>query len=237
MLVVNTPDLVEGIKWYLVFLGSTTVHEAAHAWSALKLGDDTAARGGLASLDPTVHLFRSPLGMVVVPILSWLAQGSLLGWASAPYNGSWAFQNPRRGALMALAGPAANLALMLLGALLLHVGLEWSVFELGSARSPAHLVIGPPGSLRDFAASLLSIAVSLNLLLACFNLLPAPPLDGASLPLLALSRPMAEKYLLLLRRPFASLLGLVLAWNFFGVLFEPVRRTALNLLGLDPSIG
>jgi hypothetical protein len=56
----TNPDLVEGLKWYLVFLGSTTLHEAAHAWSALKLGDDTAARGGQVSLDPTPHIRRAP---------------------------------------------------------------------------------------------------------------------------------------------------------------------------------
>ena len=226
------PDLVEGLKWYLVFLGSTTLHEAAHAWSALKLGDDTAARGGQVSLDPTPHIRRAPWGMVVVPILSWLLGGRLIGWASAPYNPAWAQQYPSCAALMSLAGPAANLLLVLLGALLLHVGMEWKFFLPGSIWSPAHLVVAQRDGLAEFAAALLSITVSLNLLLACFNLLPFPPLDGASLPLLFLPRRLVTPYFALLHHPAVSGIGLLLAWQLFGGLFDPIRVGALKLLGL-----
>lgn len=66
-----TQDLATGIKWCLAFLFSTTVHEAAPAWTALKLGDDTAQRGGQVTLDPTPHLRRAPVGMVAVPINSY----------------------------------------------------------------------------------------------------------------------------------------------------------------------
>lgn len=60
-----THDLLTGIKLYLVFLLSTSFHEAAHAWTAWKLGDDTAHRGGQVTLDPTPHIKRSPIGMEV----------------------------------------------------------------------------------------------------------------------------------------------------------------------------
>ena len=58
--------------WYVVFLASTTLHEASHAFAAFRLGDDTAYRAGQVSLDPTPHIRREPVGMVVVPILYWM---------------------------------------------------------------------------------------------------------------------------------------------------------------------
>ena len=107
-------DLVSGLQWYLVFLYSTTLHEAAHAWAALKLGDDTAYQGGQVTLDPTPHIRREPIGMVVVPLLSFLFGGWMIGWASTPYDPDWAMRYPRRSAWMSLAGPALTLQQILL---------------------------------------------------------------------------------------------------------------------------
>ena len=119
-----TYDLADGLKWYLVFLVSTSCHEAAHAWSAHRLGDDTAYRGGQVSLNPAAHIKREPFGMVVVPLLSYFFGGWMIGWASAPYNPEWALRYPRRSAVMALAGPAANLILVVLAAVLMRLGFE-----------------------------------------------------------------------------------------------------------------
>jgi hypothetical protein len=80
-------------------------------------GDTTAAEGGQATLNPIPHIRRSPFGMVVVPIVSYLLGGWMIGWASAPFNPAWQRQYPRRSAWMALAGPAANFSLMLLAGL------------------------------------------------------------------------------------------------------------------------
>src|SRR4051812_36791722 len=157
-----TPDLQSGLMWYGVFVGSTVCHETAHAWSALKLGDDTAARGGQVSLNPVPHIRREPFGMVVVPILSWLAGGWLIGWASAPYDPHWARQYPRRAALMALAGPATNLALALAAALLIRVGYEWHFFGAPFSVSAAHLTRAAQDGPAELLAPMLSIAVSLN---------------------------------------------------------------------------
>lgn len=88
-------SLFQGTAWYIVFLFSTTVHEAAHALVALKLGDDTAHRGGQVTLDPTPHVRREPFGMVVVPLLSYFLGGWMVGWASAPYDPEWARRYPR----------------------------------------------------------------------------------------------------------------------------------------------
>lgn len=224
-------DLADGIKWYLVFLFSTCCHEAAHAWAALRLGDDTAARGGQVSFNPVPHIRREPLGMVAVPLFSFFNSGWMIGWASAPYSVEWARQYPRRAALMGLAGPAANLAIFLAAALLLRLGLEWGWLQ--PASSPGFLrvlVASDDDGLGGFMAKLLSLAFSLNLLLGLFNLLPVPPLDGSVLPLFALPQGAAEKYLALRRHPALSLGGVLVGWWAFGTLFPPVLRAAIALL-------
>jgi len=197
--------------WYGAFLFSTVCHEAAHAWAALRLGDDTAAKGGQVSLNPIPHVRREPFGMVVVPLAAWFLGGWIIGWASAPYNAVWARQYPRRAALMALAGPASNLALAILAGLLIRVGYEWHFFSAPHAIATSRLAIGPNGGAMDLLAQVLSIFLSLNLLLCAFNLLPVPPLDGSKAPLLLLPASMAEKYDAALSSPILRYAGIILA--------------------------
>jgi Zn-dependent protease len=223
-------SVADGLLWYLVFVFSTSCHEAAHAWSALRLGDDTAARGGQVSLNPWPHVRREPFGMVVVPLIAWFSAGWMLGWASAPYDPAWARQWPRRAALMALAGPGANLLLVLAAALLIRVGVEWQVFtepaSLASMRMTKAVSSGP----WDTVAAILSVTLALNLLLCVFNLLPFPPLDGSSIPLLLLPADLAEKYDRVLRNPMLQLVGLLVASRLLDPLFPSLLRGAGNLL-------
>lgn len=220
----------EGALWYVVFLFSTSAHEAAHAWAALRLGDDTAARGGQVSLNPWPHVRREPFGMVIVPILSWILGGWMIGWASAPYNPEWARQYPQRAGVMAIAGPLANLSLVLGAALLIRVGIEWNVFtaptSLGSMHMTDSLSTGP----WEVAAMILSITLSLNLLLCVFNLLPLPPLDGSSLPLILLPPGLAEKYQAVMKNPALSYIGLIVASRLFSPLFPHLLRGAARIL-------
>ena len=116
------PDIGSGLVYYVVFLFSTTLHEAAHAWAALRGGDPTAYHGGQVSLDPRSHIRREPFGMVVLPLVSVALSGWPFGFASAPYDPYWAQRHPRRAAWMALAGPAANLALVGGAAVLIRAG-------------------------------------------------------------------------------------------------------------------
>jgi Zn-dependent protease len=231
----HTP--AEGALWYGVFLFSTVAHEAAHAWSAQKLGDDTAARGGQVSLNPWPHVRREPFGMVVVPLLSWFLGGWMIGWASAPYDPEWARQYPRRAALMALAGPSANLLLALAAALLIRVGLEWQVFtsptSLGSMRMVEAVTNGP----WEVAAMILSVMLSLNLLLCAFNLLPLPPLDGSSVPLLLLPAGAAEKYRAVMQSPLLRYAGLILASRLLGPVFPRLLIGAARVLYPHLSYG
>src|ERR1700758_1261504 len=95
--------LVMGFISYVVFLFSTTCHEASHALVAKLGGDSTAALGGQITLNPIPHIRRSFFGMVVFPIASFLLSGGMIGWASAPYDPLWERRHPRRAARIALA--------------------------------------------------------------------------------------------------------------------------------------
>src|SRR5260221_7498610 len=142
--------LAYGFVWYVAFLFSTTCHEAAHALVAKLGGDDTAALGGQVTLNPVPHIQREPWGMVVIPILSFIVTHGtgVIGWASAPFNPQWERRYPRRAALMALAGPAANYTLMLLAVVGLRVGqsIGWFAGKPGT-REAELATCGLPGFL------------------------------------------------------------------------------------------
>ena len=117
-------QLVLAFGWYLVFLFSTTFHEAAHAWVAKLGGDLTAYEGGQVSLDPRPHIQREPWGMVILPLISVLMFGWPFGFASTPYDPFWSRRYPRRAAWMSLAGPAANLLLVVAAGLIMRSGMS-----------------------------------------------------------------------------------------------------------------
>ena len=214
-----TPDfLMLGFIWYVAFLFSTTCHEAAHALVAKLGGDETASQGGQVSLNPIPHIMREPFGMVVIPLLSYFMSHTMIGWASAPFDPLWERRHPRRSGWMALAGPAANFALMLLAVIGLRVGLYFG--WLG--RDP---VTGNPG----FAFMTLMVFFSLNLLLGTFNLLPVPPLDGSSGILVFMSESTAQKYLNWLRGNSYAMLGLLVALVFFRQVYPYIQNFAVNI--------
>jgi Zn-dependent protease len=223
--------LSDGLAWYVAFLFSTTVHEAAHAFTAMKLGDKTAYYGGQVTLDPIPHIRREPLGTVVVPILSFLISGWMIGWASTPYDPIWAARHPRRSAWMSLAGPASNLLLVLVSALLIRIGISSGIFTEPDSINFTRIVAaaGQSGLLAG-TATLLSIMFTLNLLLFVFNLLPFPPLDGSGAMPLLLSREHSVRYMNFVNQSGFALFGLFIAWNIFGKLFHPIHLMAINLL-------
>ncbi|MEM7517264.1 MAG: site-2 protease family protein, partial [Planctomycetota bacterium] len=123
------PELLDGLILYIVFLLSTVLHEAAHAWAALKGGDPTAYEGGQVSLDPMPHIRREPFGMVILPLLSVAISGWPFGFAHAPYDPVWAERYPIRSAWMSIAGPASNFLLVLLSGGGILLGLLVGVFQ------------------------------------------------------------------------------------------------------------
>src|SRR5450432_2738697 len=118
--------------WYLVFLFSTTFHEFSHAFLAYKGGDLTAYETGHVTLDPSPHIRRSPIGMVLVPLLSYLQLHWMVGFASVPFNADWGRKNPTKQALMSLAGPMANLLLAAVALAALRTLLAVNVFQYSS---------------------------------------------------------------------------------------------------------
>ena len=203
--------LTLGIAWFAVFLFSTTLHEASHAFVGLRLGDATASRGGQVTLNPIPHVRREPFGMVVVPILSFLLSGWMFGWASAPYDPHWAQRAPKKAALMALAGPLSNLALVLAAGLLLRLGLLAGVFAPPQYLSFAHMATAPGGGAAEGLATLLSVLFSLNLILCVFNLIPLPPMDGSSVVQLAMTDDTARTFQQLVRQPMLGWIGIFIA--------------------------
>jgi Zn-dependent protease len=230
--------LAMGVAWYAVFVFSTTLHEAGHAWAAYRLGDPTAYHGGQVSLNPLPHMEREPIGMVLVPILSFfLYEGQwMIGWASAPYDPDWADRYPRRAAWMAVAGPAGNLLLILISGILIRLGLAFGMFLPPDEISMTEITRGIEGEgISHALATLLSIVFMLNLILFTFNLIPLPPLDGsAALPLVVPER-WARRYLDFMRQPGFGLLGLIIAWSLFPKLFVPLFLLALGALYFQVS--
>ncbi|MBS1859952.1 MAG: site-2 protease family protein [Acidobacteria bacterium] len=227
----NSEFLVAGVVWYVVFLLSTTCHEAAHAWAAQLGGDLTAFRGGQVSLDPIPHIRREPFGMVVFPILSYAMGGWMMGWASAPYDPHWAQQHPRRAAWMSLAGPAANFTLAILAGILIHVFIWSGVLQYPESVTFMEVVQPGAGELSHGLATFLSLMFSLNLLLGAFNLIPLPPLDGFGGAGVFLSEDAARRFQQFgwSMRGF-TYLGLIIVWQVFDPVFEPVFHFSLRLL-------
>jgi Zn-dependent protease len=212
-----TPEtIVLAFISYVVFLFSTTCHEAAHALAAKIQGDETAAMGGQVTLNPLPHIRREPYGMVVIPILSLLVAGRLFGWASAPFDPEWERRYPRRSAIMALAGPVANFTLMFIAAIGIQAGRYFGIFhnpEWGT-----------------FVAQVLFVMFSLNLLLGIFNLVPVRPLDGSSVIMLFMQESTARRYLDWLREGNFGLVGLVVVMVSFKYVYAPIEAFVGALL-------
>jgi Zn-dependent protease len=214
---------------------SATAHEAAHALAAFVGGDPTAYRAGQVSLNPVPHMRREPVGMIVVPLLFALTQGWCIGWASTPYDPRWEVRHPRRAAWMAAAGPAANFALAVLALLLLRAGLELGSFHAPPSVSFGRLV-GAENVALDLLGQTLSVLLVLNVILGLFNLIPVPPLDGATAITLFLGDETALRFRAAMRGG-AGLVGLLLAWWIFGEALRPVFEVLLRLVHPDVRYG
>jgi len=151
---------------FIVLLFSLTVHESAHAWTADRLGDPTARMLGRVSLNPVVH--ADLIGTVIFPLLAIAGGVPLIGWAKpVPVNVGRLRHGRRDYVLVAAAGPVSNVILAFGASALLAV----------MPISP--VILGEPNVTAPLAR-LLSVAVQLNLLLAVFNMIPIPPLDGGN---------------------------------------------------------
>jgi Zn-dependent protease len=223
-------QIADGLVYFVVFLFSTTLHEASHAFTSHRLGDPTAYEGGQVSLNPIPHIRRSPIGMLVLPLLTSVTSGWPIGFASAPYDRLWADRFPRRAALMALAGPAANLLLCLLAAIAIRIGTLVGYFHAPDSVQFGHLVAAAEGYPAAIGF-LVGVVFSMNLLLCVFNLIPLPPLDGSGVVPLFLDEGTGRRYLSFLHRtPGLLFVGLYISWQLVAFAFHPVFLAVVNLL-------
>ena len=227
---INPDTLAMFPMWFVVFLLSLTCHEAAHAFAAKLGGDLTAFHGGQVTLNPLPHIKREPFGTIFFPIITYLLSGWMMGWASAPYDPNWQRRYPRRAAWMAMAGPAANLALVILASLAIHAGMLAGIFDSPERVNFTHVVHAASGAVAESLATFLSILFSLNLLLAAFNLLPIPPLDGNTAVGLFLNEKAALRFAELSHHRSFTFIGIIIAWRVFNYVFDPIFTLGLNLL-------
>ena len=168
--------------------------------------------------------------MVVLPLVTYLSNGWMIGWASAPYNRAWAQAFPKRAAIMAATGPAANLAILLIAFVAMKAGLAADIFTQPFHSDMSKVVISRTAGWAYLAARFLSIAFTLNLILFAFNLIPLPPLDGSAMIKFFLPDSLALGYDRLISHPAAALAGLAVAWFVFPKFGGSLLRFGINML-------
>ncbi|WP_260291546.1 site-2 protease family protein [Sedimenticola hydrogenitrophicus] len=194
-------------------LFAITLHEAAHGWVAKRLGDQTASILGRVTANPFKHI--DLIGTILIPVLSYILSGFIFGWAK-PVPVDWRkLRNPRRDmALVALAGPAANLTMAIFWTLIIKIG----VLLIGVAELPAFFLVYMGGA-----------GVLFNVLLMALNLMPILPLDGGRIMYSLLPAPYASYFARL--EPFGLfiLVGLLVS-GVLGFLIWPLFIITINLL-------
>jgi Zn-dependent protease len=206
---------------FIVLLFSLTVHEAAHAWSAGRLGDDTARQLGRVSLNPVVH--ADLFGTVLFPLIAMSTGVPLLGWAKpVPVDvrnlkGNWR----EKYMLIAAAGPASNLLLAVGAAVALRAVVTIAAPEAGGEQEGAG-VFTP-------IVFLLFQMVSLNVLLAVFNMIPVPPLDGGNVLAGLLPGHLADHLDRIRPWGFLLLYALMLT-GVLGTIMFPIRNLLIGWL-------
>ena len=204
-------DIPQILIAFGILIASLTFHEAAHAWTANKLGDPTARMLGRLSLNPAVHV--DVVGTLVFPLIAMLTGFPLIGWAKPVPVDLRNLEHPRRDfAIVAIAGPISNLILAAAGAMVFTL---WDA----NAASPTNELIAT-GLVRF---------VLLNVLLAVFNMIPIPPLDGGNVLMGILPESMAAIVDKLRPWGFVLLYVLMLSGLLAAIIF-PVQRAVLNWL-------
>ena len=190
-----------------------TVHEVAHGWVASKLGDQTARLSGRLTLNPVKHI--DPVGTIVVPLVMIVLTPFAFGWAK-PVPVNWRnLNNPRRDmALVAAAGPGANVIMLVLWTLLLMI-------LFGASHGISHTSI--------LFIEMANVGIIINIVLIVLNLLPLPPLDGSRIVTAFLSPVAAQRYNSLERWGLLILIALIFT-GVLGKILQPMVSFMLSLV-------
>lgn len=198
--------------WALPVLLAITLHEAAHGWAALQLGDTTAKHLGRVTLNPIVHI--DPVGTIIVPLILYFSTGGsfLFGYAK-PVPVNWEnLKNPRRDMVwVALAGPSANFIQALL----------WMMLAIILA-----ILLPEEKIVRNMAEA----GILVNLAMWAFNLFPLPPLDGGRIAMGILPLHMAALFAKMERWGFFIVLALVLAGILGSIWMRPMMNVGYDIL-------
>ena len=200
----------------VVLIASLSVHEAAHAWTAHRLGDPTAERLGRLSLNPAVHV--DPIGTLLFPLIAMLTRLPLIGWAKPVPVDPRFLKHPKRDfAIIAAAGPASNIVMAVIGAV---------VFAVMPGVVPGDIAG------RAVFTPLMQLVLQfifINVLLAVFNMIPVPPLDGGNV-LLGVLPPAGARVIEQLR-PYGFLILYALRLTgVLGTLLGPVAQYVFRFL-------
>lgn len=224
------------IIWFIVLLFSLSFHEAAHAWTSEKFGDDTGRLQGRITLNPMAHI--DPVGTIVFPIVGFLTGFPLLGWAKPVQTNPLRWRDKTKANIsVSAAGPISNFILASIALIIIKVlivagvlfpigGFFTMVVPVGAIFSDA----AQPGYVEPLA-KFLSVMLMLNVALGVFNLLPVPPLDGSHVLEELLPPAMSAAYEQI--RPYGFiLLYALLLMNVFSAIFNPVMRFIEVLVGV-----
>lgn len=208
--------------WALPVLFAITLHEVAHGWVASWFGDQTARLSGRLSLNPMKHI--DPVGTVLVPLLLVTFTHFIFGWAKPVPVDSRNLRHPRRDmAFVALAGPVSNLLMAFFWGAIAKLGLF-------AAQAAHNTWFGTPLAYMGIAG------IQINVMLAVFNLIPFPPLDGGNILMGFLPRRAAYYFSLLQPYGFFILILLMLTGVLFYVISPPVFLL-MDLIGRVYGLG
>ena len=204
-------DFVQVFLFFLVLVFSLTVHEAAHAWTADRLGDSTARYLGRVSINPAVHV--DLIGTIVFPLIAITTNLPIIGWAKPVPVDILKLRDNWRQKFMAIAaaGPASNLVIATIASIILRV------VQPGDPNPEAAFDVGTP------IGTLLEQTVLMNVLLAVFNMLPVPPLDGGNVLSGLLRGEAANMFDRLRPYGFLILYALMFTGTLFTVISPPAR--------------
>jgi Zn-dependent protease len=199
--------------WFVALLFSLSFHEAAHAWTSEKFGDDTGRLQGRITLNPIPHI--DPIGTVIFPLVSAITSIPLLGWAKPVETNPLLWRNKTKANIsVSAAGPISNFILAIISFIILAVLLLAGVFVFNDGFGGNIYKVFAPAPNQSFylepIGRWLNIMLVLNLSLGFFNLLPIPPLDGSHVLESLLPYQMAESFAQI--RPYGMLILLVLMY-------------------------